>query len=249
MAKAEDASAVRLRLQKFNPFVVGLQDRPGLKADSLELYDGRDRLVRHPIAEFDGRPLRKGRRYFIPAIVLVVAAVVSPLLPFYVEIDFQKLALCLAAFLVLAGLLAVSVAYNLNNVRKDYYAAGRELMVTDFLVKAQGAQKMIYLFKIVVRWRRFLRYTLNVGGVSSILVFALAMFGHSVRHTLGTEQFLFSVIFFLSALGFIALFEIARLVFTTGMDPTLALVLMIEDIGAQLLAARRPANVIQTNDG
>ncbi len=237
-------------MKHYNPFVVGLDDRDGARADDLEFFDGKDRLVRRPIAEFDGHPLSHGRRYFIPALALVAIAIASPLLPFYGIGTWRAFAMSVGAFVIFAAILAGVISYHLNNIRKDYATANRELMVTDFLVKAQGVRKMIYMFKIVVRWRRFLRYTLNLGLVLLCAVFALAIFGHTVQHgSIQTEEFVFTVIFFGIGFVFISLFEVARAVFTQGMDPTLALILMVEDVGEQLLAARRGIGTIRPAGG
>jgi hypothetical protein len=249
MSAAEDAEAARGRLRKFNPFVVGLRDRDGTRANALEFYDGKDRLVRRPLAEFDGRPLTHGRRYFLPAIGLVMVAVVSPLLPFYRLNDWTALLVGIALFVIAAAVLGGLTAYHLNNIRKDYASANRELMVNDFLIKAQGIRRVVRMLKIVVRWRRFLRYTFNVGIVSLLVVTGVSIYGHAVNRSFERREFFFSLL--LGAVGFVfvSLFEVVRAAFTQGMDPTLALVLMIEDAGAQLLACRRPANLVQAADG
>jgi hypothetical protein len=241
--KNSDDSAFQ-RLRKHNPFVEKLEDRQGSHRDNLHFFDGKSSLVAYPIAGFDGYPLRNEYGFFIPTVMLMGFSLLLPLAAVIRPFSAIEAVVAGIAYLFAVGVLSVFAAFHLTNFRTIYKSANNNTLAADFASRARGIRSLIHTFKSIVRWRRFMRYTMNLGYALLILLFmaeGIKLFYHGsilgARLTIGTFET--STALMVVAAASYALFEFGRKRFTEGMDPTLALALMIEEIGGQLLASRQ----------
>jgi hypothetical protein len=169
-----------------------------------------------------------------------------PLAPIFLPL-FSWMFAVILIFVYMLGyaILGVAVVFHLiSNIRLVYRAANSDIMAANFVTRACGIKSIIHTFKRVVWWRRHTRYTMNTGYVclSFVLIvwmYKLSDIGSSVGIGAITNISIISIVFFLTSLLSLVFFEIGRNKFTSGMDPTLALVLMVEEIGGQLLAFRQ----------
>lgn len=224
------------RLRRYNPFVNGLADRRDNKQQNFEFFDSKERLVSLPMVEFDGYPLEGEYRYFIPVLFVVAVGVTLPLLPLYRGATWYMVVTAAVIYGALVAILAVFIVFRMVSVRNEYNAANRSLEAANFATKARGIRNVVHEFKFVMRWRRFMRYTMNSAGVCLIAAFLFASYEHILHRDFLSHHFLKSLLLFGVGASSILLFELARRLLTRGMDPTLALVLMVEEIGGQLLA-------------
>jgi hypothetical protein len=227
-------SVAQRHLKKYNPYVVRLFDREGERHENFQFFDGGTNLVTLPMSRFDGYPLENEYWFFVPFIVLVVVGVVLPILPLS---DYGS-ATGWAAGVYLAGVAVMGVwaAFHLTNVRATYIAANTNIHNIDFASKAEAVRSLIHTFKRIVRWRRFMRYSMNLGLVSLMIVATWATFFKQAHHGLDSSAKLISLGLFAASAVIFWLFELGRVALTEGMDPTLALVHMVEELGNQLLA-------------
>lgn len=230
------------RLKDHNPFVVGLFDRPGIRHDNFQLFDGRSKLVAFPMERFDGFPLENESYFFVPAVILVVAAILLPVVPLFVSLKVTVYVV--AAFLIGVGCISMCVMFHLIGLRTTYSSASSDIHATDFAQRARGVRSLIHTFKSIVRWRRFMRYSMNLGYYSLPLVAAAEAYillhqGKFVLISPEPWRTGVSLALLVMCAMVLPIFERGRKKFTQGMDPTLALVHMVEEIGGQLLASRQ----------
>ena len=119
------------------------------------------------------------------------------------------------------------------------------ILVQNFVTRARGIRSIIHVFKRMLRWRRFMRYAMNFGYVFLLLGLAGLIYvaGHHPLLLLNSHGILSSIaisapLFILDAL-LLRLLELGRVWYTRGVDPTLALVLMVEEISGQLLGKQQ----------
>ncbi|HEY2068357.1 MAG TPA: hypothetical protein VGG48_02285 [Rhizomicrobium sp.] len=232
------------RLKKYNPFVVGLDQREGPKGFYLQFFDGESGLVSEPITDFDGYRGERDYPFFAPALVLVAATILLPLAFLYWRgaWPWYAYAIMIGSYIASAMLLSVLVAFHLTNLRNEYINANNKILVQNFVIRAQGVKSIIHMFKRMLRWRRFMRYAMNFGGFLLLLDFVLTIFiWYRAPKWFHPNQMMEAAAILQFAIGAMALrlFEVARGRYTRGVDPTLALVLMVEEIGGQLLASRQ----------
>jgi len=232
-------NAAQQRLKKHNPFVVNLFDRKGLRRDNFLFFDGQSKLVTLPMADFDGYPLENEYHFFLLAILLVALGTVLPVVPMLFPNASGTIGYLLAAYLLAAGGLAVWVTFHLVGLRNAYSSASRDIHSTDFASRANGVRSLTHTFKSIVRWRRFMRYTMTVGLAALVLAAFAGFFLRPGGAKLEFLQALLSSGLFAISAATFWLLQIGRKQLTEGMDPTLALVHMVEEIGGLLLAARQ----------
>jgi hypothetical protein len=178
----------------------------------------------------------------------VIASALIPLIPFFWAASFAKIAIIAVAYLVAVVILSVRLAFHLTAIRTTYISANSNILATDFVTRARGVRSLIHTFKCIVRWRRFMRYTMNFGYAILLLTAMGEVYGffHSAFDAMSATKTVtaFVVLTAVSALS-LTTFEFGRKLFTEGMDPTLALIQMIEEIGGQLLASRQ-TNLVGT---
>ena len=235
------------RLKRYNPFVTELKDRNGIRAEHFQFFDGSKTLVTVPITEFDGYPLKREYAYFLTTLLLVAAAIALPTMPFFWPgLRWQFVVIGLPSYFAVFFILAVFVSFHLTNIRNAYANANKGLHAADFLVKARAIRETVHKFKVIVRWRRFLRYTMNAGHIALVALIVVVVLQRILAHTVDWNDLSTSALLLAATFASLYLFEAARLIFTQGMDPTLALVLMVEETGRQLLAARHPTIIGQS---
>jgi len=228
------------RLKKYNPFLVSLNDRHGARRDNLKLFDGESKLVKVPILEFDGYPAESDYPYFAPALILVGATALLPLAPFVWPDNNVLIGGIFLAYVCACIVLGVAAAFHLVYMRTLYKTASSDILAANFVTRARGIRELIHTFKRILRWRRFMRYAMNFGFL--LLVGAGAGYGFLAGRTLLAAQpdtMLISGALFATGVVWLILFEAGRRKFTRGVDPSLALAIMVEEIGGQLLAGRQ----------
>jgi hypothetical protein len=244
--KDETKEARLRRLKRYNPFVVGLDDREGYKRLHLQLFDGESSLVAEPLADFDGYRSERDYPYFAPAFILTGTACLLPLLPLVLRAKFFLYAGVTVLFVCACIYLSVRVAFHLTNMRMDYSNANSNILAANFVNRARGIRNIIHTFKRTLRWRRFMRYAMYFGYFGLLLSFLTAVILMVERQPSG-EMILASIMQFVVSLLALSIFEIGRKNYTRGVDPTLALVLMVEEIGGQLLASRQTRLINSAN--
>lgn len=243
------AETTRQRLSRYNPFVSGLENRRGVRHDNFLLFDGQSTLETYPMQGFDGYPLKREYLYFVPIVLLAVYAVLLPIAPLVWDTGIVTYGAAIFGGFVLALAYCILTAFHLTGIRTAYQTANSDIQNLNFVTKAHGIRSIIHNFKTIVRWRRFMRYTMNLGYFTLILLFLSAVIG-VFRLVSGFSIYasmvhiLFSAALFVTSALSLLVFEYGRKTYTEGMDPTLALVLMIEEIGGQL--ANRPTIVTNT---
>lgn len=238
-------SAAWQRLKKYNPHIVDLDDRAGPKKSILHFFDGESGYISEPIFEFDGYPAEHDYFYFIPAILLVVASFLLPLAPFVTSGDWRCYALAAVVYAATCGILCVGVAFHLFGLRTEYIRANGTILATNFVTRARGVRSIIHMFKRMLRWRRFMRYAMNFGyvflGLTLGGVIYVSKYNPSllVLHHDGIASITIFVPLFVLSIVALRLLEFGRIWYTRGVDPTLALVLMIEEISGTLLGKQQ----------
>ncbi len=231
------------RLKGFNPFVVGLDDRQGVKRYNFQLFNGETSLITLPMREFDGYPLRIEYGLLMPTFLLVIFATSIPLLPFFsANMTWGLSGILVSVYLAFGGALYIAAAFQLKNLHMAYRAANSDILATNFVTKAHGIRSIVHAFKAIVYWRRYLRYLMEIGYICLFVTlefWAIRVLAKPIGLAALDHRFVMSMSLVFAAAIFLLVFEVVRRKHTRGMDPTLALVLMIEEIGGQLLAFRQ----------
>ncbi|HEY1629752.1 MAG TPA: hypothetical protein VGF56_00450 [Rhizomicrobium sp.] len=242
------------RIKKYNPFIVGLDQRETPRKFYLEFFDGESGSVLAPITAFDGHRAERDYPYFLPGLVLVVLSALLPIAILKSDPQTPWYAYAVASSLYVFGCAALVIFAMLKLIalRNEYSNANGKILVTNFIVRAQGIQSIVHMFKRVLRWRRFMRYAMSFGYVLLGVAIAFVLYESTRKHNwfpAGNTQIAAATLqFAISALA-LYVFEIGRKRYTRGVDPTLALVLMVEEIGGQLLAHQQTRLVTTSSEG
>jgi hypothetical protein len=241
--KPAGAETVLSRLKGYNPFVVGLDDRTGVRRYNFQLFDGETNLISLPIAEFDGYPIHIESRYIVSALCLVLVCAFIPLVPLlYPAISWVQAALLIGAYFIAEGVLYAFAAFRLTTIGATYRSANSDIMAANFVSRARGIKSIIHTFKIIVYWRRYLHYLMVVGYVClliAITIWIVKLHGAFPHLATADGNPLMAGVLLILCASSLLVFEVIRKKYTQGMDPTLALALMVEELGGQLLASRQ----------
>lgn len=222
------------RVKRYNPYLKILDQRFENQRFDLNFFDGAKSTITVPIESMDGYP---SERDLAQRAIVVLAGIEIMLLPFAAIEGMYLLGIALAVLLSTLFAMVLILVLHLQILVSDLKVANEGIFNHNFEGKARAVRTLIHNFKRILSWRRFFRYTVFGAGLAFAVIVAVlyARLAGGYQRTMVLN----GAICFAALAIYIVILNLFRRRYTKGVDPTLALVLMVEETGKQLYAARR----------